>query len=69
MDIQVFPKPGEKPAYVPYSCRHTFSNLLKDVSGSDKDKADLMGHQDYQTTKRMYQSAEILAKKAITDKL
>ena len=52
-----------------HSCRHTFSNLLKNVSGSDRDKADLMGHRDYITTKRIYQSAEILAKKAITDRI
>lgn len=43
---------------VPYSCRHTFSNLLKNAVGSDKDKAALMGHADYSTTKRKYQSAE-----------
>lgn len=69
MKIQDYPAPGEHSVYVPYSCRHTFSNLLKNVSGSDRDKADLMGHRDYSTTKRIYQSAEIQAKKAITDNL
>lgn len=69
MKIQACPTSGKHPLYVPYSCRHTFSNLLKNVSGSDRDKADLMGHRDYITTKRIYQSAEIQAKKAITDKL
>ena len=69
MGIQLRPLPGTRPRYVPYSCRHTFSNLLKNVTGSDRDKADLMGHTDYQTTKRIYQSAELLAKKAITDRL
>lgn len=69
MGIQRCPAEGAQPLYVPYSCRHTFSNLLKNVSGSDRDKADLMGHRDYVTTKRIYQSAEILAKKAITDRI
>ena len=46
-------------SYVPYSCRHTFSNMLANVAGADKDKAALIGHEDYTTTKKMYQSAEI----------
>lgn len=50
---------------VPYSCRHTFSNLLKDAVGSDKEKAALMGHTDYAMTKRVYQSAEDQALAAI----
>lgn len=50
---------------VPYSCRHTFSNLLKDAVGSDKEKAALMGHTDYSLTKRVYQSAEDQALAAI----
>ena len=67
MGIQACPRPGNRPLYVPYSCRHTFSNLLKNVEGPDRDKADLMGHADYCTTRRIYQSAEIRAKKSITD--
>ena len=60
----------EKPAtYVPYSCRHTFANLLKDVPGSDKDKAGIMGHVDYATTKRFYQSAELDAFKKIIQEI
>lgn len=60
----------EKPAYyVPYSCRHTFANLLKDVPGSDKDKAGLIGHEDYTTTKRMYQSAELESFKRIIESM
>lgn len=42
---------------VPYSARHTFANLLKDVPGSDKDKAALMGHSDHAQTK-YYQSVD-----------
>ena len=43
---------------VPYSARHTFANLLKDVPGSDKDKAALMGHSDKAQT-MYYQSSDV----------
>ena len=60
----------EHPAYfVPYSCRHTFANLLKDAPGSDKDKAGLIGHEDYRTTQKHYQSATIDALKSIMNAL
>jgi integrase len=50
----------EHPAsLVPYSCRHTFANLLKNVEGADKDKASLIGHTDYAFTQQRYQSAEL----------
>lgn len=52
----------------PYSCRHTFANLLKAIYGSDTDKAALMGHADASMTKE-YQSADYLALRNITDKL
>lgn len=51
---------------VPYSCRHTFANLLKAVAGSDTDKAALIGHADASMTK-YYQSADYDSLKAITD--
>jgi integrase/DNA-directed RNA polymerase subunit RPC12/RpoP len=51
---------------VPYSCRHTFANLLKNVSGSDTDKAALIGHSDASMTK-YYQSADYESLKAIID--
>ena len=51
---------------VPYSCRHTFANLLKNVSGSDTDKAALIGHSDASMTK-YYQSADYDSLKAIID--
>ena len=67
--IQALPT-SDKPAYyVPYSTRHTFSNMLKDIPGSDTDKAGLMGHEDYRTTKKQYQSAELDALKKIVDAL
>lgn len=60
-DLGIQPIPtDEAPAqYVPYSCRHTFANLLKNVEGAGKDKASLIGHTDYSFTERKYQSAEI----------
>lgn len=53
---------------VPYSCRHTFANLLKNVRGSDTDKAALIGHADASMTK-YYQSTDIDSLKAIIDSL
>lgn len=53
---------------VPYSCRHTFANLLKNVNGSDTDKAKLMGHADASMTK-YYQSADYDSLKSITDRI
>lgn len=53
---------------VPYSCRHTFANLLKKVYGADTDKAELIGHADASMTK-YYQSADYDSMKAITDSL
>ena len=68
-DIQPIPTPETPAYYVPYSCRHTFANLLKSAAGSDKDKAGLIGHEDYSTTKKHYQSVELDALKAIIDQL
>ena len=65
--IQPIPTAEHPAYYVPYSCRHTFANLLKDAPGSDKDKASLIGHEDYTTTKKHYQSAELDAIKKIIE--
>ncbi len=51
---------------VPYSCRHTFANLMKNTQGSDTDKAALMGHTDASMTK-YYQSADLDSLRKITD--
>lgn len=67
--IQELPTESKPAYYVPYSARHAFANLLKDVPGSDKDKAGLIGHEDYKTTKRHYQSVELDALKAIVKNL
>lgn len=52
----------------PYSCRHTFANLLKAVAGSDTDKAALMGHSGTSQTKD-YQSADYDSLQKITNKI
>lgn len=44
---------------VPYSARHTFSDKLKDAEATDKVKAALIGHTDYQFTQKKYQSTNI----------
>ena len=67
--IQDIPSPDKPAYYVPYSCRHTFANMLKSVEGADKDKAGLMGHEDYGTTKKLYQSAELDALKALINRI
>lgn len=67
--IQPIPTPDRPAYYTPYSCRHTFANLLKNTSGSDVDKARLIGHADYTTTKKLYQSAELDAMRKIISEL
>lgn len=67
--IQPLPTPDHPAHYTPYSCRHTFANLLKGATGSDVDKARLIGHADYTTTKKLYQSAELEAMRQIIAEL
>lgn len=67
LNIQPIPAKGEKSQYVPYSCRHYFSDLLKKAPGPDKEKAALIGHSDYATTKRVYQSSELAEMQKITN--
>ena len=54
---------------VPYSCRHTYSNLIKNAPGDTGDKARLMGHTDYTFTQERYQSSSLKDLKKITNKL
>ena len=54
--------------YSPHSCRHTFATLMKHVSGSDKDKLELIGHTSTEML-RYYQDVNISDLKAITDKI
>ena len=43
----------------PYSTRHSFANKLKTASGSDADKAGLIGHSRYSFTVSHYQSSHL----------
>lgn len=44
---------------VPYSGRHSYADKLKKASGSDKDKASLIGHSNYLFTQDKYQSSHL----------
>lgn len=44
---------------VPYAGRHSYADKLKNASGSDKDKASLIGHSNYLTTVNKYQSSHL----------
>ncbi len=66
LGIQPIPDKDHPPVWYPYSCRHTFANLMKNVKGSDTDKAALMGHADASMTKS-YQSADYDSLRAITN--
>jgi len=68
LNIQRIPDAEHPAYYVPYSCRHTFANLIKAVKGNEKDKSSLMGHSDPQMT-RYYQDSKLPELKAITDSL
>lgn len=67
LGIQQLPDKEHPAIYVPYSCRHFFANLLKDAPGAEKDKAALIGHSDYETTVRVYQSEDLKAMQKITN--
>ena len=54
---------------VPYATRHTYANKMKAVVGDEKDKAGLMGHASYSTTREHYQTTTLSEKKAITDQI
>ena len=68
LGIQPIPDQDHPARLVPYSCRHTFANMLKHAEGPDKDKAALMGHTDIAMTKR-YQSADLDTLRAIISAL
>lgn len=44
---------------VPYSARHSYADKLKRASGSEKDKAALIGHSNYLFTQDKYQSSHM----------
>lgn len=66
LGIQPIPDEEHPAVWKPYSCRHTFANLMKNAPGSDTDKASLMGHADPSMTK-YYQSPDYDSIRAITN--
>ena len=52
--------------YTPHSCRHTFATMMKRVSGSDKDKLELMGHASTEML-RHYQDVSLEDLRRVTD--
>lgn len=52
---------------VPYGARHSFTNKLKNASGSDRDKAELVGHTSYAFTQKAYQTSDLADLKKIVD--
>ena len=54
--------------YSPHSCRHTFATLMKRVSGSDKDKLELIGHTSTEML-RYYQDVSFSDLRKITDNI
>ena len=68
--IQKCPEEGDKerPERTPYSCRHAFATMMKDVAGAAKDKAALMGHTSYEMTLH-YQHEDYESLKAIVEKI
>lgn len=54
---------------VPYSARHSYADKLKHAVGDDRDKAALIGHTNYDFTRRQYQSSPLEDLKKVTDSL
>lgn len=54
---------------VPYATRHTYANKIKRAVGDERDKAGLMGHASYSTTREHYQTTTLAEKQAITDQM
>ena len=52
---------------VPYGARHSYADKLKYASGSDRDKAALIGHKNYLFTQSAYQSAYLADLKKIVE--
>ena len=53
----------------PYSARHSYANKLKKAEGDDKDKAALIGHTNFDFTRRQYMSSELEDLKAVVDSI
>lgn len=52
---------------VPYSIRHSYADKLKNATGSDKDKAQLVGHSTYLFTQSAYQTSDLADLKAVVE--
>lgn len=52
---------------VPYATRHSYADKLKDATGSDRDKASLIGHSQYLFTQKHYQSTHLKDLKTLVD--
>lgn len=61
-------KIGIERKLTPYCCRHTFATLMKRVTGSDRDKLELMGHTSEEML-RHYQDVSYEDLRKITDAL
>ena len=54
---------------VPYSARHSYADKLKHAQGDERDKAALIGHSDYNFTRKQYQSSPLEDLKTVTDSI
>lgn len=54
---------------VPYSARHTYSDKLKNAAGDVKAKAAIIGHTDYDFTRKRYQSTDLADLKEVSDSI
>lgn len=52
---------------VPYSARHSYADKLKHAKGDDRDKAALIGHTNFDFTRKQYQSSPLKDLKKVTD--
>ena len=54
---------------VPYSARHSYADKLKKAEGDVRDKAQLIGHSDYNFTRVQYMSSPLKDLKVVTDSI
>ena len=54
---------------VPYSARHSYADKLKHARGDDRDKAALIGHTNFDFTRKQYQSSPLEDLKKVTDSI
>lgn len=54
---------------VPYGTRHSYADKLKKATGTDKDKAQLVGHSSYIFTQSAYQTSDLADLKALVESL